>query len=106
MIIGATDVTVRSGPGTPQYSNSLTIRCWWIGAESEAAVLRRPVEPEPALVADLAAERGQLAVTELQVVLGQFGMQRRGDVLVEEFAHVGEPGALLRVQLEVHGRSA
>src|SRR6187431_1305509 len=30
MIIGAIDVTVRSGPGTPAYSNSLISRCWCI----------------------------------------------------------------------------
>src|SRR5258706_454167 len=31
MIIGATEVTVRSGPGAPAYSNSCTRMCWYTG---------------------------------------------------------------------------
>src|SRR6476661_7590668 len=70
--------------------------------EAEAAVLGRPIQPEPALLADLAAERGQLAALELQPVLGHLGLQRSGDVLREELPHFVDPPALLVVELEVH----
>ncbi len=72
------------------------------GRQAEAAVLRRPVQPEPALLADLAAERRQLAALVLQPVLGHLGAQRRRDVLVEELPHLGDPRALRVVELEVH----
>ncbi len=102
MIIGATEVTVRSGPGTPQYSNSLHQQVLVDRAEPEAAELHRPVEAEPALLADGAPERGHLAVEDLQVGGGQLGPQLRRDVLAEEGANLLTPGALVCVELEVH----
>ena len=62
----------------------------------------RPVQPEPALLADLATERRQLPALVLEPVLGHLGPQRRGDVLREELPHFGDPRALLVVELEVH----
>ena len=102
MIIGATEVTVRSGPGTPRVLELAHQQVLMHRGEAEAAVLRRPVQPEPALLADLAAERGQLAALVLETVLGHLGLQRRGDVLREELPHLGDPRALRVVELEVH----
>ncbi len=104
MIIGATEVTVRSGPGTPQYSNSLINRCWCIAVESQPAVLAWPIQSEPAPFADLAAKCRQLATLELEVMLGHLGTQRGGDVVAEELPHLGQPRPLLIVELELHNR--
>ena len=41
-----------------------------MAAEAEAAVLLRPVQAEPALLADLAAKRCQLAALVFESVLG------------------------------------
>ena len=102
MIIGAIEVTVRSGPGTPRVLELGHQQVLVHGGEPEAAVLRRPVQPEPALFADLAAERRQLAALVLEPVLGHLGPQRGRDVLVEELPHFGHPCALGVVELEVH----
>ncbi len=72
------------------------------GAQSEPTVLVWPVQPEPALLADLATKPGHLAAGELQIMLGKFGSQRRGDVLVEEFANLVQPGALRGIEFEIH----
>ncbi len=70
--------------------------------EPEAAVLLGPVQAEPALLADPAAEGGELAALVLEAVLGHLGLQRGGDVLREELPYLGDPGTLLVVELEVH----
>ena len=72
------------------------------GAEPKTAVFARPVQPEPALLADLATKPGHLPAGELQIMLGKFGPQCGGDVVVEEFANLGQPRALLGVEFEIH----
>ena len=72
------------------------------GAEAQTAVLGGPGEPEPALGPDLAAEGRHFAVGDLEAVLGDLGAQVIGDVLLEELPHLGQPGLLGGIQLEVH----
>ena len=55
-----------------------------------------------AALADLAAERRQLTALELQTVLRHLGPQRGRDVVGEKAPHLGQPGPLLVVELEVH----
>ncbi len=72
------------------------------GGESEAAVLRGPVQTEPAALPDLAAECRQLTALELQTVLGHLGPQRGRDAVLQKASHLGQPGPLLVVELEIH----
>ena len=72
------------------------------GRETKAAILFRPVQPEPAFLTDLAAERRELTALILQPVLGHLCPQRGRDVLGEELPHFSHPRALLVVELEVH----
>ncbi len=72
------------------------------GRQAEAAVLLRPVQSEPALLADLATECGQLTALIFEAVLGHLGPQRGGDIFVEELPYFGDPRALSVVELEVH----
>src|SRR6516164_124358 len=72
------------------------------GAKAQTPVLARPVEPEPAFLADLATKPCDLAVGKLQVMPGEFGKQFGGGVLIEEFANLGQPCALRGVEFEIH----
>jgi hypothetical protein len=100
MIIGPTEVTVRSRD--PEVLEFVDQDVLVDRAETEAAVLDRPVQPPPALLADLLLERIQRAAAVLEAALGLLAQQLRGDVLAEKGPDLIPPGSLVRVEFEIH----
>ncbi len=102
MIIGAIDVTVRSGPGAPQYSNSVINRCRCTAPSPSPPYSAGQFRPNQPLAPSLRAKRGHLPAGMLQIVFGDLGAQGVSDVLAQELTHLGQPGALVGVEVEIH----
>jgi len=105
MIIRLRSRCHRDGPdpGTPQYSNSRYQQVLIDGAESQTAVLRRPVSLEPPPIADPAPECRELPgraipgrARPVRIAAPVVTFSVRND------AHLGQPGVLPRVEFEIH----